>query len=68
VKGNKLATGRDKFGAIIGTGAFLAVDVMTMPGIKVGERAQVGPGTHVQQDLANDARLYVKQAQVLVEG
>ncbi len=61
VKGNKIDTGRDKLGAIIGHGAFIAVDVMTMPGVKIGEGAQIGPGTHVLQDVGDGKRVYVKQ-------
>jgi bifunctional UDP-N-acetylglucosamine pyrophosphorylase/glucosamine-1-phosphate N-acetyltransferase len=69
VKGQRLDSGRDKLGAIIGRDAFLAVDVMTMPGVKVGERAQVGPGTHVHRDVKDGARVYVKQViEVLEEG
>lgn len=67
VKGNRLQTGRSKFGAVVGEGAFLSVDVMTMPGVKVGVGAQVGPGTHVHHDVPDGARLYVKQDQALVE-
>lgn len=65
VKGQRLDTGRDKLGAVVGQGAFLSVDVMTMPGIKVGERVQVGPGTHVHQDLKDGQRIYVKQEVVI---
>ena len=65
VKGVKLGSGRDKLGAIIGQGAFIAVDAMTMPGVKIGEDAQVGPGTHVLHDLANGKRIYVKQEVVI---
>lgn len=61
VKGSKVYSGRDKLGAIVGKGAFLAVDVMTMPGVKVGEGAQVGPGTHVHKDVSDRQRVYVKQ-------
>lgn len=67
VKGQKFDTGRDKFGAVIGTGAFLAVDVMTMPGVKIGEGAQIGPGTHVLHDVENGRRIYVKQEVVVVD-
>lgn len=67
IKGNRMETGRDKFGAVIGENAFLSVDVMTMPGIKVGAYAQVGPGTHVHADVPERARLYVSQEQVLLE-
>jgi len=67
VKGNKLDTGRDKFGSVIGEGAFLGVDVMTMPGVKIGAHAEVGPGMHVHHDLPANVRAYVKQEVVIVE-
>jgi UDP-N-acetylglucosamine diphosphorylase / glucose-1-phosphate thymidylyltransferase / UDP-N-acetylgalactosamine diphosphorylase / glucosamine-1-phosphate N-acetyltransferase / galactosamine-1-phosphate N-acetyltransferase len=67
VKGQKIDSGRGKFGAIIGQGAFLAVDVMTMPGVKVGENAQVGPGTHVERDILDGQRVYVKQELVITD-
>ena len=67
VKGNKVDTGRDKLGAIIGEGAFLSVDVMTMPGVKIGASAEVGPGMHVHHDLQANVRAYVKQEIVIVE-
>ncbi len=67
VKGQRIDSGRDKLGAMVGQGAFLSVDVMTMPGVKIGEYAQVGPGTHVHQDVTNRARIYVKQEIVVVE-
>lgn len=65
VKGQKLNTGRDKLGAIIGQSAFIAVDAMTMPGVKIGERAQVGPGTHVRHDVRDGQRIYVRQELVI---
>jgi bifunctional UDP-N-acetylglucosamine pyrophosphorylase/glucosamine-1-phosphate N-acetyltransferase len=68
IKGNRVYSGRDKLGAIIGRDAFLGVDVMTMPGVKIGERAQIGPGTHVLEDVKDRARVYVKQALIIREG
>ena len=68
VKGQKVGSGRDKLGAIIGEGAFIAVDVMTMPGVKIGERAQIGPGTYVMEDVRDRQRVYVKQEVVVVDG
>lgn len=67
IKGQRIDTGRDKLGAIIGQGAFLSVDVMTMPGVKIGEWVEVGPGTHVQTDVQDGVRIYVKQAVTVVE-
>ncbi len=66
VKGQKLSTGRNKLGAIIGQDAFLGVDVMTMPGVKIGEHASIGPGTHVHRDIKDRQRVYVKQ-EIIVE-
>lgn len=67
VKGARLDSGRDKLGAIIGANAFLGVDVMTMPGVKIGENAQVGPGTHLYEDVKAGARVYVKQQIEIVD-
>ena len=61
IKGQRMATGRGKLGAIIGRDAFISVDAMTMPGVKIGERAQIGPGTHVHEDVEAGKRVYVKQ-------
>ncbi len=67
IKGTRMDSGRDKLGAIIGANAFLGVDVMTMPGVKIGERAQVGPGTHLLEDIKDGVRVYVKQQIEIVE-
>ncbi len=67
IKGQRINSGRDKFGAVIGQGAFLGVDVMTMPGVKIGEFAEIGPGTHVHKDIGDNMRAYVKQEIIVVE-
>jgi UDP-N-acetylglucosamine diphosphorylase / glucose-1-phosphate thymidylyltransferase / UDP-N-acetylgalactosamine diphosphorylase / glucosamine-1-phosphate N-acetyltransferase / galactosamine-1-phosphate N-acetyltransferase len=67
IKGEKVYSGRDKLGAIIGRNAFLGVDVMTMPGVKIGEQAQIGPGTHVYQDVLDGQRVYVRQQLQVVD-
>jgi UDP-N-acetylglucosamine diphosphorylase / glucose-1-phosphate thymidylyltransferase / UDP-N-acetylgalactosamine diphosphorylase / glucosamine-1-phosphate N-acetyltransferase / galactosamine-1-phosphate N-acetyltransferase len=61
IKGERINSGRSKLGAIIGRDAFLAVDVMTMPGVKIGERAKIGPGTHVYKDVRNGQRMFIRQ-------
>jgi NDP-sugar pyrophosphorylase family protein len=67
VKGQSVPSGRDKLGAMIGPDAFLSVDVMTMPGVKIGAKTQVGPGTNVRHDVQDGQRIYVKQEIVVVE-
>jgi UDP-N-acetylglucosamine diphosphorylase / glucose-1-phosphate thymidylyltransferase / UDP-N-acetylgalactosamine diphosphorylase / glucosamine-1-phosphate N-acetyltransferase / galactosamine-1-phosphate N-acetyltransferase len=67
VKGQRVDSGRDKLGAMVGQGAFIAVDAMTMPGVKIGEGAEIGPGTHVIKDVPNRMRVFVKQELGMVE-
>ncbi len=68
VKGNWVATGRAKLGAIVGANAFLSVDAMTMPGVKIGARARVGPSTNVQADVGDGDLLFVRQQQEYRKG
>ena len=63
VKGLRTASGRSKLGAIIGAGAFISVDAMTMPGVKIGAGAQVGPVTIVSEDVGDGDRIFVRQPQ-----
>lgn len=67
VKGQRVPSGRDKLGAIIGENAFLGVDVMTMPGAKIGANTEVGPTTNVLEDIADNMRVYVKQELGMIE-
>lgn len=68
IKGQRVYSGRDKLGAVIGRDAFVGADVITMPGVKIGERAQIGPGTHIRHDVQNGQRVYVRQELVTEDG
>lgn len=68
VKGVRTASGRSKLGAIIGEGAFISVDAMTMPGVKIGAGAQVGPVTIVSADVGDGDRIFVRQQQEYRQG
>lgn len=61
VKGDRVVTGRDKLGAMIGAGAFIAIQSGTMPGVKIGAGAEVGAFTNVTEDLREGERLFVVQ-------
>jgi UDP-N-acetylglucosamine diphosphorylase / glucose-1-phosphate thymidylyltransferase / UDP-N-acetylgalactosamine diphosphorylase / glucosamine-1-phosphate N-acetyltransferase / galactosamine-1-phosphate N-acetyltransferase len=61
IKGKKVFTERTKFGAIIGSGAFISGGALIMPGVKIGENAIVGPSTTVLEDVADNTKLYNKQ-------
>ncbi len=61
VKGERMNTGRDKLGLIAGKRAFIGVNVMTMPGVKIGRDAEVGPTTIVRRDVPDRMRVWVEQ-------
>jgi NDP-sugar pyrophosphorylase family protein len=57
VNGQVLATGRRKFGAVIGPGASIGLHVGLMPGVKIGAGAKVYPGSMVYHDLPDEGEL-----------
>ncbi len=61
VKGERINTGRDKLGLIAGKRAFIGVNVMTMPGVKIGRESEIGPTTVVQDDVPDRTRVWVEQ-------
>lgn len=61
VKGERLVTGRDKLGAMVGEGAFIGIQSGTMPGVKIGAGAEIGAFTNVTQDILAGQRFYTVQ-------
>jgi bifunctional UDP-N-acetylglucosamine pyrophosphorylase/glucosamine-1-phosphate N-acetyltransferase len=67
VKGNKVNTGRDKLGLIAGKRTFISVNVMTMPGVKIGCDSEIGPSTVVMSDVPDRMRVWAEQSTVMAE-
>ncbi|MFB6217373.1 MAG: DapH/DapD/GlmU-related protein, partial [Candidatus Aenigmatarchaeota archaeon] len=63
-KERKENTGRTYMGAIIGDNVDIGVNCSLMPGIQVGSDARIGPGTVVDENVAQDKTVYVKQDKV----
>lgn len=61
IKGAHIDTGRDKFGAVLGAGAFVGINASLMPGVKLGEQSIVGPGAIVSEDVPDGQRVFVRQ-------
>jgi len=61
IKGQRINTGRDKLGLIAGKHAFIGVNVMTMPGIKIGRDSEIGPTMVVSEDVPDSMRVWIKQ-------
>ncbi len=66
VKGEKVATGLNKLGAIIGSDVRLGVGAKTMPGVKIGSGSSVAPGVILNEDLFDKSYVsYTRQSQEL---
>lgn len=55
--GERLDTGREKLGLMLGAGAKIGVNTSTMPGVKIGANAQIGPGIRITRDVPEGERV-----------
>lgn len=58
VKGEKTATGLKSFGVIVGRGTKIGIGVKTMPGVLIGAKCIVGPGTVVNENVESGTTYY----------
>ncbi len=65
IKGEKVATGLEKLGAIIGDKVKVGINASVMPGIKIGANSFVGPGVIVERDLPENKFCRLKQSLVI---
>jgi bifunctional UDP-N-acetylglucosamine pyrophosphorylase/glucosamine-1-phosphate N-acetyltransferase len=61
VKGKLVDTGRTKLGAVLGDNVKTGINVLLMPGIKVGKNCWIGPNAIVYRDLPPDTAVFLKQ-------
>lgn len=61
VKGERIATGRNKLGQIIGSGTRVGINASLMPGVVIGCNAFVGPGIILGQDVPEGQRVTMRQ-------
>lgn len=61
VGGERLKTGREKFGAIVGARVRTGIGVLLYPGVKLGYGAYIGPGVVVTGDVEPGKLIVVKQ-------
>ena len=57
VAGQRVDSGREKFGAVLGRGAKLGVNTSLMPGIKIGAGAIIGPNLRINKDVPAGERV-----------
>jgi len=61
VKDNVVDSGRKKLGVILGDNVKTGINVLFMPGVKVGNDSWVGPNVMVQRDLPPKSIILLKQ-------
>jgi bifunctional UDP-N-acetylglucosamine pyrophosphorylase/glucosamine-1-phosphate N-acetyltransferase len=57
IGGERLDTGRMKLGLMLGAGARIGVNTSTMPGVKIGAGAMIGPGIRITRDVPDGERV-----------
>lgn len=60
VKGEKIKTGKNKLGAMVGNNVRIGVNSSIMPGIKIGQNSFIGAGVVVDSDLEEDKFIFLK--------
>ncbi|MFN4218178.1 MAG: sugar phosphate nucleotidyltransferase [Candidatus Bipolaricaulia bacterium] len=58
VKGARVEAGLKKLGAIVGRETHIGICAMLMPGVLIGPRCEIGPGSLVRKNLDADTRYY----------
>ncbi|MHA2243380.1 MAG: bifunctional sugar-1-phosphate nucleotidylyltransferase/acetyltransferase [Candidatus Hodarchaeales archaeon] len=67
IQGEKISTGRRKFGVLLGDNVKTGINVSLMPGITIGENSQIGAHTLVNQDVPPNTLLYHDPNQGLIK-
>ncbi len=67
IKKDRMDTGRNKFGAIIGSGVRFGINSSTNPGVKIGKDCFIGGNVLVEQDLENGKLVLLNQKLKIVE-
>jgi NDP-sugar pyrophosphorylase family protein len=61
IKGKRVESGTSKFGAIIGNGSRIGVNVGTNPGVKIGQNCFVGACVHADRDIPDGKMVLLEQ-------
>lgn len=65
VKNEKIDSGLDDLGVIIGEGVYAGIGVGTMPGKTIGKGAIIGPGTFVFEDIPPGINYYTQFKKII---
>ncbi len=67
VSGEKISTGMEKFGCIMGENCKTGINVSIMPGKKLGPNSMVGPGVCLQDNLEANKIIFVDKKSYVIK-
>jgi bifunctional UDP-N-acetylglucosamine pyrophosphorylase/glucosamine-1-phosphate N-acetyltransferase len=67
VEDNRVDSGRDKLGAIVGDSCKIGVNACLLPGVKIGPYSIVGAGVCLQEDLAPCKMIFLDKKSYVVK-
>lgn len=67
IKGERISTGQNKFGAIIGSGCRFGINSSTNPGVKIGRNSFIGGGVLIEKDVENQKIVLLDQKLKIME-
>ncbi len=67
VKGSRVETGLKKLGAIVGRETHIGISALLMPGVLIGPRCEIGPGSLVRKNIDADTRYYAHPREMILK-
>lgn len=65
VKGEKIETGLDSLGLIMGENSKIGINCSSMPGVLVGSNCKIGPGTIIYENIEDNTTVYTEAKNVI---
>jgi len=62
INDKKVAVGSSYLGVLVGESVRVGINVSTMPGVMIGPKAAIGPGTIVMKNVESNTLIYTKQS------
>ncbi len=67
IKKDRLETGTNKLGAVVGSGCRIGINASTNPGVKIGKNCFIGGGMYVDKDVPDNKMVLLENKWKVVE-
>ena len=65
IKGKKIDSGLTYFGTVVGNYTKFGIGCGTMPGVMIGSKCVVGPGTIIMENVGDNFKIYTSQNKII---